>query len=282
MQSFIIENKYGEQLQLAGNSDYDVLSVEGLTPPAATINMSIIATMDGSKFNSSRTNERNIVLTVQPRQNVEKNRINLYKFVKVKQYVKVYYTNATRDVYIEGYVESFTGNLFENDEKFQISIICAQPYFIDIDTIITQFSSITAAFEFPFSIDEAGVELGIIAVGEQTLITNTGDEETGTLITMYANDKVLEPTIYNFDTGEFFTVEIELNKGDRVEINTNRGRKSIILISNGVTTNILNKIEKGSTWFTLRSGDNVFLFDCIYGAENLDVKFITSPLYEGV
>lgn len=282
MQSLIIENKYGQQLQLVGNPNYDVLSIDGLTPSSATINRSIVATVDGSKVNSSYANERNIVMVIRPKCDIEANRINLYKFIKIKQQLKIYYKNESRDVYIEGYVESFDGDLFENGQSFQISIVCPQPYFKAIDNLVTSFSATKSMFEFPFSIEESGIELATIVVGEQTLIPNNGDEETGAIIQIYARDIVLEPTIYNYDTNEFFTIEIEMFAGDMVEINTNKGNKSIAFISNGVRTNILNKIVKGSTWFTLKSGDNVFLYDCVHGAVNADVKFIVDTLYEGV
>lgn len=282
MLELTVENKYGEQLNFAANSDYSVIIESGLTPPAATINTSTIATMDGSVFNSSFINQRNIVLTIYPVNSVESNRINLYKYIKSKQYVKLYLKNGQRDVWIDGYVESIEGNLHEAPQKLQVSIICPDPYFKSMQGISTSFSSVFDAFSFPFAIDETGVPLSTLSIYSEKNVNNPSDDETGIIIELYARDTVLEPTIYNQTTNEYFTIEYEMQTGDRIVIDTRKGKKSITAIHDGVESNIINRMVRGSKWFQLITGDNIFAYECIYGASNLQITFILQPIYEGV
>lgn len=282
MYSLVAENQYGNTLQLTGNANYDILSITGLTPASATINTDVVATADGEIFNSSRVNMRNIVITISYRRDVETNRIALYQFFKTKQYVKLYYTNNHRNVYIEGYVETFEGDLFRNGQQAQISILCPQPYFKDIEDIATDFVSVVNAFEFPVEFPEAGIEFSTVSSYVEKVITNIGDEETGVIIELHARGTAINPALYNLTTGEQFLIKYEMSQGDIITINTNSGQKEILLNSDGTITNLINKVNRGSNWFKLISGDNVFSYACDFGAANLGVIFYTTPLYEGV
>lgn len=282
MYSLSVKNKYGATLQLSGNTAYDVLSITGLTPAGATINTDIVAAADGERFNSARVNTRNIVITLGYRLHVEDKRIALYQFFKPKQPVVLHYTNTHRDVYIEGYVETFEGNIFQRGQKAQISILCPQPYFKAIDDVVTEFASINSALEFPVEFQEAGIPFSTIDSYLEKDIINYGDAESGAIIKLNARGSVTNPSIYNLTTGEQFAVNISLTTGDEITINTNSGQKRITLKSGGVTTNIINSVARGSSWFTLVAGDNIFSYTADSGLINLDVTFYTTPLYEGV
>jgi predicted phage tail component-like protein len=277
-----VENKYGEMLELTNNPDYDVLSVTGLNPTNATINTAVLATVDGSLFNSSRTNQRNIVITVKIEGDREKSRINLYRYFKSKQYTKVYFKNETRDIYIEGYVESFEVNQFENGQKAQISILCPRPFLKAMKQIITEFSSVENMFEFEMDLPTEGVEFSSITTDIRKSITNNGEVECGVIMELYALGTVVSPTIYNVQTRESFGLNIQMEDADVIRINTNAGEKSIRLFRNGQETNILNYIDKGSSWFKLASGDNVFTYECESGYEYMQLTFKSTDEFEGV
>ena len=71
-----IENINHEILTLTQNeSEYQVMSITGLNPPNAQINRSTVAGMDGTKFNSSKLNERAITIILKLNGDVEKTRI---------------------------------------------------------------------------------------------------------------------------------------------------------------------------------------------------------------
>ena len=77
MYTLIAQNKYGEQLELTRNEAYVIESIEGLDPPDAVINTTRNANTDGSVFNSSYVDNRQITITMAINGPAEANRINL-------------------------------------------------------------------------------------------------------------------------------------------------------------------------------------------------------------
>lgn len=278
-----IENTKRNEITLTQNeSNYQVIDVEGLAPPKAQLYTNAVANMDGEKFKSSKLDMRNLVLTIKINGDVETNRINLYKYFGAGKWCKVYYKNGSRDVFIEGYVETINCPLFTINQQMQISIVCPTPYFKSVDIIYTDISVVIARFTFPFSIAESGVIISQLIPNKVTTVMNDGEFETGFEIVMRAlADKISTPTIYNVDTGEYLSVDVVLNKGDVLRVNTNKGSKSIIKIVDGVETNIINYLANGSTWLQLDAGVNDFTYD-VNNADRLEVIFEYHHQYEGV
>lgn len=71
-------------------------------------------------------------------------------------------------------------------------------------------------------------------------------------------------------------------KGLVIVINTSKGDKSITLIREGVSYNILNCLDKNTDWFTLAKGDNIFAFTADSGVTNLQFRIENKVIYEGV
>ena len=282
MYSLKVENERGEALELTKNPNYTVYKIEGLNPPQATINSSVNTTTDGSSINSVRLENRNIVIYATIEGDVEANRINLYKYFPVKKTVKLYFSNRSREVYIEGKVELIECDLFSNKQVAQISIICPKPYFKAVDELVTLFSDVSALFSFPFSIGSAGVEVSAITTNIRRSIINTGDVDTGVIIKLFATGSVVNPVIYDVLKRTHLKLNFTLLAGDTIVINTNVGEKSIELIRDGVTTNAMGYMAQSSAWFVLESGDNVFAYDAESGSSNLQLTFTTAILYSGV
>lgn len=278
----IIENEYGEQLELTNNKNYTVYKIEGLEPTNATINTSPVANFDGSRYNSARTNERNIVIYLVIEGNCESNRINLYKYVRTKRYIKMYYKNTTRDVYAEGYVESMPIGYFEMKQTIQISILCPHPYFKSVHNDVIDFSSLISQFIFPFAYEESGAPFSMLEINREQPIINSGDIENGVVITIQAVGTVLNPVIYNFSKNEFFRLNMELSVGDQIVINTNRSQKRITYTHDGENINAINYMDRGSTWFELLVGDNIFGYGADEFPENLLCTLTHCDEYEGV
>jgi len=282
MYTLKVKNHNGEILNLSSNPNYIVYKIEGLQPPAVTINSSKNATSDGSTVNSKSVNDRNIVIYTTIEGDVEKNRINLYKYFPLKKTVTLYYKNDTRDVYIEGEVELIECDLFAEKQRAQISLICPQPYFKAIDELISYFNEISALFSFPFSIPESGTEISVITANIRKSIFNTGDVDTGLVITLYAIGEVVNPVIYDVFERTHIMLNMTLQASDQVIINTNVGKKSITLIRDGNSSNIMGYMSADSKWFTLSVGDNVFTYGADSGSSNMQLSFRTSLLYGGV
>lgn len=275
-----IENERGEVLNLSTDPRYEPI-LTGTGPPAATINRSKIATADGTRFNSSTVGERNLLLTVYFRRDIARARLNLYRYITPKAYIKVYYEADGLEVFAEGYVETAEVDPWSQEENLQASIICPMPYWRDVAQTYTDASIVSDYFEFPFAIDEEGVELSSVALGSSTIIENSGTVETGVTFEITATLRSLQPRIYNLTTGEYIGFYVDLFPGERLVVNTTTGSKSVTFIdTNGVQSNYINTVMEGSDWLTMAVGANEYSYTTDEGEVELAVYH--TNMYIGV
>lgn len=281
-----VENNNGHILRLTQNEEeYQVIGIDGLNPPISQINTSVISGVDGASFNSSKLQTRNIVITVKINGDIEKNRIRLYKYFRNKQYCKIYFQNDTRNVYIEGYVEALEVSQFTNDERAQISIICPNPYFKDMETIVQNISKIVKRFTFPFSINEdEPIPFSELELEKVTNVINDSESETGLIINAKFIGRVNKLEIRNVDNGQSFVINYQFIKDDKLVVNCNKGSKSIILTREAVEYNLIPYMQKGSVFFQLGIGDNNFSFLADEGIDDMlvDINFKYYKVYAGV
>lgn len=282
MYTLIVENQYGQQLELTHNEKYAVKSVLGLDPPDAVINTTKYAGQDGSAYNSSYMNNRVITITMAINYPAEQNRIELYKFFKSKFPVRIFYKNTSRDVWIDGYVQTFSVAYFDKKETAQIVIICPSPHLNSNAPDTDVFSNTLRLFEFPFSIASEGIPFSQYVEGLETPIINYGDLETGMIIRITASGNVTNPKLINATTGSYIKVLDTMSDGDVITINTRSGEKSIRKISNGVDSNLISKLAYGSEWLTLVPGENLFSITADAGTEYVDVSMEINYQFEGV
>lgn len=281
-----VENTRGAVLELTDNEEnYQVTEVSGLNPPNANINTSSYANGDGSSFNSSRIPDREIVITVYINGDIQKNRLALYKNFRNKEWCKIYYKDDLRDVFIEGYVQALEVSSFVQKQVAQISILCPNPYFKDVETIVQSISKIINNFTFPFSINEnEPVEFSTIELEKITNVINDSESETGLIINVLFMGTVNKLEIRNVDNGKNFIIDYEFMKNDKLVINCNRGNKSVILTREAVEYNLIPYVRNGSTFFQLGIGDNNFSFLADDGVDDMlvDIHFKYYKVYLGV
>lgn len=304
--SIVVTNYLGDRIKLElGKPDVSgflIKSITGLGPAKANVNTTEVSTNDGSLFNSARLSQRNIVLdmvfinTVYG-ESIEDLRQKSYKYFPLKKSVELTIETDNRYVKTTGYVESNEPNIFSSQEGTQISIICPDPYFYSAEedgNNVTNFYSIDPMFEFPFSnesLDEPLLVFGEIQIKTEGVITYHGDSEIGVMIYIHAIGPATNINIYNTETREVMRINTEkisllTGKGivasDDIVINTAKGEKSITLIREGVSYNILNCLDKNTDWFTLAKGDNIFAFTADSGVTNLQFRVENKVIYEGV
>ena len=304
--SIVVTNYLGDRIKLElGKPDVSgflIKSITGLGPAKANVNTTEVSTNDGSLFNSARLSQRNIVLdmvfinTVYG-ESIEDLRQKTYKYFPLKKSVELTIETDNRYVKTTGYVESNEPNIFSSQEGTQISIICPDPYFYSAGedgNNVTNFCSIDPMFEFPFSnesLDEPLLVFGEIQIKTEGVITYHGDSEIGVMIYIHAIGPATNINIYNTETREVMRINTEkisllTGKGivasDDIVINTAKGEKSITLIREGVSYNILNCLDKNTDWFTLAKGDNIFAFTADSGVTNLQFRVENKVIYEGV
>jgi phage-related protein len=281
-----IENSGGEILSLTGDEKkWQLFDVGGLDPPKATVNLTNLAGMDGARFNSSKVNTRNLVISLKINGDVEANRLELYRFFRPKHGCTFYFKNKRRDVKIDGVVESVECPQFTNMEIMQVSILCPFPYFRALTEVIVSISKEIAGFRFPFSINVGDpVSFSMYDEQREAAVTNSSDVETGAVITVNFSGAVSRILIGCADTGDTMMVDYSFRIGDRLVIDTNRGQKSIQLLRSGATYNLFSAMQRGSVFFTLPPGDSHFYYSADGGASDHDVLivFTMQNLYAGV
>lgn len=275
-----VKNISGDVLRLTRDNNYAITGVSGLTPVAANINTSTAGINDGVVFNSARLGYRNIVITLFFTQNIENSRIKLYNYFQTKQFCRLYFSNGLRDVYIDGYVETFECDLFNKTETAQISVICPKPYFKSVTETVNSGATVSAAFEFPTAFND--VVFSTETAGTTVTIPNNGDVAAGMDIELNFTGSVSTPVIRNAATGEYFRLNRNFVSGDKVTVNTRSGEKSVILTRFGVDFNIINALDAGASWLQLQRGNNTLLLGANSGATALSVTFKHYDLFAGV
>ena len=304
IKSFRVTNYLGDSIKIIlrepERSGFLIKSVDGLGPTKANVNTVDISTKDGSVFNSARLNQRNIVFemifvnTVQ-KEDIESVRQKSYKYFPVKKNIELVIETDNRLVKTTGYVESNEPNIFSEQEGANISIICPDPFFYSANkTMVTEFYTVIPMFEFPFSnesLTEPLLSFGAIQIKTEDNIYYSGDDEIGMIIYIHAIGTAKNIGIYNMDTREQITIDtakIEaitgagITNGDDIIINTVKGHKSIMLLREGVSYNILNCLDKNTDWLVLRKGDNQIAFTAEEGVTNLQFRIENEIIYEGV
>lgn len=304
--SLAVTNYLGDRIKLElgrpENTGFLVKSITGLGPVKANVNTTEVATNDGSMFNSARLSQRNIVIQLAfvhsiYGEDIEEIRQKSYKYFPIKKNVELIIETDNRYVRTIGYIESNEPDIFSKQEGTQISIICPDPYFYSASedgNNVTDFYSIDPVFEFPFSnesLSEPLLIFGEIQIKIEGVITYHGDSEIGVMIYIHAIGPATNINIYNTETREVMSInttklEALTGKGivasDDIIINTLKGEKSITLVREGKSYNILNCLDKNTDWFTLVKGDNIFAFTAESGVTNLQFRIENKVIYEGV
>lgn len=278
-----VKNYKDELLTLTQNEDkYQVISIEGLNPPEAQINTMDVSGMDGSRFNSSKLTNRNIVITIKLCGDVETNRIELYNFFVVKEMCTFYFKNTIRDVYAEGYVESVSCNPFENGTLMQISMICPYPYFKDVVLSTIDISNVSSGFTFPFSADSNGIPISNINTAGTTLIENDSDTNCGIVIRAKFKTNANHFEIENLTDNSSLKINLAFLENDELIINTNKGKKYVRVKRNGTLYNVFRYVTIDSVFLQLLTGENYLRYYIDGYLENFIIIAVQfNKLYRG-
>lgn len=304
IKSVTITNPNGEEVtinlgDIEPQTGLFITEIEGLGPPKADINMTSLAAKDGSLYNSSRANGRNIVMHVRfiNAASIEEVRLLTYKYFPLKKRIKFHIETENRIAETEGYIESNEPDIFSEEESATISIVCESAWFKDASVNgieIVDFSDIVSLFEFEFEDDDEEsptLEFSSIEPKRENIITYYGDADTGFTMRMFIGGTVVNPVIYNIETQERMKINTSkvaaivgsaVKSGDEIRIISEAANKSITLIREGRSYNILNALDIDATWLVLHEGDNVFSYTADSGELNIMFKIESQILLQGV
>ena len=280
-----IENAAGNTLELTGREGtWQVVSVRGLNPAPALLNMANIYGEDGARLKSAKLQTRNIVILLRLNGAVYANRKQLYDFFGTKKYIRVYFSNENRSVFADGYIETNDCDLFTISELMQISIICPNPYLQSREEHLINFSGEKTLFYFPFAINQNDpVEISSYADGT---IYCDSDGETGmeTAVIVKPDQTVTQILISNLDTNEFIGVNGPFEGGDKIIFDTRNREFIVSLIREGASAQLFRYLVSGSRPLRLQPGWNRFSYSASGTAESnaVEVSFRYRDQYDGV
>lgn len=278
-----LTNSRGEKLALSNLSKgYRVSSIDGLNPADADIATTAFALSDGCLVTNRRIPKRNIVINfylVNPFH--EQGKLELYSFLRPKDWIRFDYKTANIEAYATGYVESFEAKTWQLMPSFQLSIICADPYFYSPTIQKYTWAPVIGAFEFPFTIPiSEGIEFSYINDSDTVTIINSG-HESGMTITADFSDAASYLKIYNVLTDGYLKIDYDFQAGDILTITTGDLKKSVVLKRHSKEYNLINYFDLNSTWLTLGQGRNEFQY-ISDKMESIGISISYSTRYLGV
>ena len=263
-------------------SQFAFRDIDGVSAPDATINTDSVAGYDGSTVTSASVYKRNIVLSFYIMGDVDKAKKELYKTFQVKREGVFHYVSDAWDVEIPCYTEKCEIPPTQRPLVATVSLLCPEPYFRDVQSIVAEIQNITDNFYFPLVLLEEGTALGIINPYYSANIKNEGDVPLGMTVEFRVNGDVVKPKIINTKTLEYIEIDATLQAGDVVQICTVDRQKRVTLIRSGQEYNYFNYLTDGSTFLQLAEGDNEFQYLAESGGSSLYMRMYYTPLYVGV
>lgn len=251
-----------------GRAETDLIqirNIDGLDPVKASVGTSPLGSVDGASYTGSSVPSRNIVLTVHPNPNwdewtYESLRRLLYSYFMPKRSTQlVFYSDDLAPVEISGIVESVSVNAFSKDPELLISILCPDPYFTALNpTVITGQS--------------------IRSDGVVTDINYGGNVETGVRVKVTQSSGP-EPTAIGIQMGNsdisYFDVEATVNSLAYFDMSSIPMRKFVqnIGIGDGIISNLLSKVQDGSSWPVIQPGVNEFSVVTDQGVQDWELTY---------
>lgn len=151
----------------------------------------------------------------------------------------------------------------ENNEvlcKFSVELLSVDSTFHK-DSEVIQLASVSKMFHFPTIFNT--ITFGSLQRKESVIINNTGDVETGCIIVISAvGGSVINPEFYNVDTGQFIGFELQLDDGDELLINTNKGEENAIVrdVSESKVYSALGNLKSNSEFLQISQGNSAYAY----------------------
>ena len=260
-------------LEMKEDTDIKIIDIEGIEASSYTIN-TIASDQDGAIVTSEKVEPREITITgdIEKNENETINRDKLIRFFNPKTTGKMYIKRNEVERKIQYRVSSFdfvTNKLYEYIDFTIVLESTEDPYFEDAKNKGNNLALISPQFTFPLVIRNTpkGKIMGYRVYKTYMPLVNDGDKETGLEIIITAKRGQMKNIKLTLNNSDYMQVNATLNQWDVLVINTNARKKSVTL--NG--TNIINKIDRNSTFFTLRKGKNILKYECEDGSTNIDI-----------
>ena len=261
------------EIEMNKNTDIKIIDIEGIEASSYTIN-TISSEQDGAIVTSTKIEPREITITgdIEKNKNETANRDKLIRFFNPKVTGELYITRNNVERKIQYRVSSLdfeTNKLYEYIQFTLVLESTEDPYFEDANNRGSKLTLISPQFTFPLVIMQDRKKImGYKVYKPYMPLVNDGDKETGLEIVITASRGQMKNIKLTLNDNEYMQVNVTLNQWDVLTINTNPRKKSVTL--NGI--NIINKIDRNSTFFNIGIGKSILKYECDDGATNIDIN----------
>ena len=265
-------------------------NVEGIYEARNNVSTSVNTMTDGSTFQGSTAQMRNIIITLRdrPEADHQANRTLLYSVFKPKADGTFLYEENGVSRQIIYQVESVEIDSIPRSRRATISLLCPDPFFVDLTDISVQMAGWVSAFEFRHSFRQEGEEFGYRVVERLKKITNdSAADYIGITITIEAMGPASNPAITHVEQGESIEIgtsgnPLNLQTGDKLIITTHTNNKHVYLERFGSREEINEYLSEDSEFIQLMHGANTFGYSAASGENYLTVTISFRYRYLGV
>lgn len=271
--------KHGEEYVEVGFSfPYYLTNAEGLHQAIYDLETSDNYGIDGTTVTGSKQRERSITIEAKIKDHFTERREKLYRTLPEGDDITVTFVDEVGErKVIDARVEEISVTAVGLLRDVEIALLCPTPHFRDETPTHYDMAGWVGGFEFDVDLTDTN-ELEQRVAEQLKVLSNPSNVEIPLLVTFRANGAVRRPTLTNVTTNEVMQIDVDMQVGDVLTVNTARGVRQKITL-NGASAN--NRWIYGSTWLRLPIGDSVFKYDAESGVDNLDVEIETYTLYRG-
>lgn len=280
MRKIVCKRPNGRQLTITNAFPFFLYDIDGITSEYHTITTTKGFNQDGVRRTGSTANPRNIVITVQVKDEYERRRNELYDFFQPKETGEFFYYEGAIARKISYEVESIANPTIGAVRLSTISLLCADPLFSDLQETKVSLSAWRGNIRFPLYIHNPFY----VATKVNKLIENIYNPSKTTIglrLNLTASGEVVRPELYDITRRKSFAIDYTMHAGDALEVVTTLNAKRATLHSGGVDTNVINKIEYPPNWPMLYEGDNTFTYNAESGMDALGVDIFYTQKYWG-
>lgn len=264
-------------------------NVDGIYLSENNVTVSDNTMTDGGTYQGSVKRKRNIVLTLLDKpDNVynQRNRDALYILFAEASLGTLTYTENGQSRKIDYYVEKIYKASLKS-HLITVSLICADPFFYDVDNTTVQMANWVADFEFIHEFQADGEEFGHRSAERLVNIVNdTATDNIGMTITLEASSNVVNPRITRVESDTHIQLgsedyPFEMVNGDVVIITTAQNDKHVYLLRGTERTEVNEYMTEDSVFIQLMRGNNNIGYTAFSGDGYLSVAIQYRMKYSG-
>lgn len=245
---------------------YSVLSVKGFN-------------QDGAWYTGATSDVRNIVLTIQLKNDFEYWRSALFDFFQPRAAGTLEYHEGPVARQVDYRVESVTAPSFGGVRLYTVSLLCMDPLFYDINETRVVLAGKRGLIRFPVTIKNPFKVAERVGLAQP--IYNPLNAPLGMRAVFTARGAVTGPQLLNLGTGKTFQVNITMAKGDVLEVVTGQGMRQALLTKGGSVTDAVGSVQYPPNWPMLAPGPNTYSAGATSGVGALDAEIFYKQGYWG-